>query len=152
MSKHRATAGGIHGYAVRWNSDSVDLGGYTETVRSGAFTASLADGADVKALRDHDPSKLLGRNTSGTLQLTEDAVGLRFECAVSDTTAGRDAIASVARNDLTQMSFAFVIQPNGERWYEGPNGELRRELTKLSLLDVTLTASPAYPETSVSQD
>ena len=38
---------------------------------------------------------VLGRTTAGTLRLSEDSRGLKFECDLPDTTAGRDTYESV---------------------------------------------------------
>src|ERR1700677_5090179 len=68
----------LSGYAVRFNSPSVDLGGFTEVCAPGMFTRTLKDSPDVLMLRDHVSSQLLGRTTAGTLTLTQDANGLAF--------------------------------------------------------------------------
>ena len=39
------------GYAAKYNTRSHDLGGFIETVRSGAFGRALREGQDVRALR-----------------------------------------------------------------------------------------------------
>ena len=132
-----------------WNAPSLDLGGYIETVRRGAFSDSMANGADVRALVNHESGKILGRSTSGTLRLREDSIGLKFECDVSNTNAGRDVVESISRHDLHQCSFAFRVQPDGERWYENGDGTIRRELTKLSTEDVPVVTFAAYPQTTV---
>jgi uncharacterized protein len=51
----------LTGYAVRFNSPSVDLGGFTEVCAPGMFTRTLRDSPDVLMLRDHNSSQLLGR-------------------------------------------------------------------------------------------
>ena len=35
--------------------------------------------SDVRALFNHDPSLVLGRNKSGTLKMKEDSTGLHYE-------------------------------------------------------------------------
>src|SRR5688572_14040416 len=66
----------IVGYAAIFDALSYDLGGFRERIAVGAFTRSLRDGADVRALVDHDPVRILGRNKSGTLRLKPNAKGL----------------------------------------------------------------------------
>ena len=146
--KRRATAGAIAGHAVVFNSWSQDLGDFIETVRAGAFTESLAAGAEVKCLVDHQSNLILGRTGAGTLRLREDSIGLKFECDVANTGAGRDAVESIGRHDLHQCSFAFSVRDGGERWYLDDDGGVRRELTNLSLMDTSIVTYPAYRTTT----
>ena len=67
------------GYAVKWNSPSQVLYcDFVELFAPNAFSESLASGEDVRALFEHDYTKLLGRTSAGTLKLEEDSIGLRF--------------------------------------------------------------------------
>src|SRR5690242_9897007 len=93
----------LEGYAVKFGVEA-RVAGFVETIKSGAFARSLASNRDVRALVDHDMSKLLGRTASGTLRLREDATGLAFELDVPDTTLGRDILALAERRDLSGMS------------------------------------------------
>jgi HK97 family phage prohead protease len=145
----RAAAGNrLEGYAALYNSPSADLGGFTEVIRPGAFTAALASSPDVLALYDHDTRHVLGRTSAGTLRLQEDARGLRFEIDVPATQTGRDILVSVGRGDIRGASFAFVAKE--DRWNKTSGGMLR-ELLDVDLIDVTVTPNPAYPETTVAR-
>ena len=136
----------LEGYSVVWDSLSVEMWGFREKFEAGAFAANLRTDPDVKALVGHDPSKLLGRTTSGTLSVKEDDTGLLMRVTVPDTTLGRDTVTLVNRGDLTQMSFAF--RTKSERWDQTDDGEIRT-VTEADLFDVSLVTYPAYPETSV---
>ena len=59
----------IVGYAAVFNSSTEILRSFSEVVRPGAFADSLARDDDVRALVDHDPSKILGRISAGTLNV-----------------------------------------------------------------------------------
>lgn len=135
------------GYAVKWNSPSQVLYcDFVESFAPNAFSESLASGEDVRALFEHDYTKLLGRTSAGTLKLEEDSIGLRFELTPPDTTTGKDLLVSVARGDITGMSFGF--RATQESW----NFDLepvQRSVTKADLFEVTVTSIPAYPESSV---
>ena len=88
----------------------------------------------------------LARTKNGTLLLTEDEVGLRFEAELPDTTEARDLWTLVQRGDVDQMSFAFrVIR---QKWNQD---RTERTLTEVSLADgdVSVVTYPAYPTTSV---
>lgn len=142
----RAASGArrLEGYAAVFDAPA-SIGGFSESIRPGAFRDSLAAGADVLALVDHDPSRLLARRSSGTLRLEEDARGLRFEIDLPDTSLGRDLLALAERRDLGGMSFGFRAQK--ERWPR-PNV---RELHAVELVEVSVVqAFPAYAQTSVA--
>lgn len=95
-------------YAVLWNSPSQVLYcDFVESFVANAFSDCLENGEDIRALFEHDPAKLLGRTRSGTLHLEEDDKGLRFELSPPDTSLGRDLLVSVARGDITGMSFGL---------------------------------------------
>jgi HK97 family phage prohead protease len=135
------------GYAAVFNSLSADLGGFKERIVPGAFRG--ATGNDVRALVDHDASKLLGRTGNGTLRLSEDQVGLRVEIDLPDGVSYADDIkALVKRGDIRGMSFGFRVPTGGQRFVK-EGGQTIRELTTVNLKEVTVTSIPAYGDTSV---
>jgi len=135
----------LEGHAAVFGAPA-KIGSFTETIRAGAFSHSLAaSGKDVLALVDHDPSRLLARTGSGTLRLAEDSRGLAFEIDVPDTQLGRDILAMAERRDLGGMSFSF--RATDEHWYAAD----RRELRAVDLFEVSVVqAFPAYSQTSIS--
>lgn len=140
----RADARTLSGYAAKFGV-TAKIATFTETIRPGAFSASLASGQDVLALVDHDPGKVLARTKSGTLKLSEDAVGLRFELTVPDTQPGRDALELAKRGDLGGMSFGFLVPDGGDRW----DGS-KRTLHTVDLREISVVSAwPAYPATEV---
>lgn len=136
----------IRGYAAKFNADSEDLGGFKEFIAPGCFTASIAE-CDVRCLVDHNPTLILGRNKAGTLTLSEDEIGLVFECNLPDTQAGRDIAVSIKRGDVSGCSFGFIAV--AEAWHN-VDGEIRRELIRAHLFDVGPVTFPAYPDTDVA--
>ena len=142
--------GKLVGYAAVFNAPSLDLGGFREIVAPGAFKRTLADSASVTALYNHNADQVLGRVGSGTLRLEEDDTGLRFELDLPDTSYARDLSALVQRGDVAGCSFAFSVRPGGELWEE-TNGQSIRTLSALDLGEITITAQPAYPDTSVAK-
>ena len=97
----------VTGYAAVFSSLSQDLGGFREQIMPGAFTTSLANQPDVRALFNHDPNLVLGRTKAGTLELAEDGTGLQWSATLPDTTVARDLAISVERGDIDQCSFGF---------------------------------------------
>ena len=140
----------LEGYAAVFDEPSEPIGGmFLEYVDRGAFTRTLAGGPDVRALVDHDPSKLLGRSTAGTLRLREDSHGLLASITPPDTTVGRDIAESVRRGDVSQMSFAFSVI--GQAWEEAEADALpKRHLVDVDLHDVSVVTYPAYTGTEIS--
>jgi hypothetical protein len=144
----RATGGNkIKGYAAVFNQESLDLGGFTEVVKPGAFARAIRTGQDVACLFNHDPSMILGRTSSSTLKLTEDSTGLDFECALPETPLAQMVRTAIERGDVHQCSFGFISQK--DNWVQRSGGTLR-ELLDVDLLDVSPVTYPAYPQTSVS--
>lgn len=138
----------LSGYAAVFNSEA-NLGTFSEVIRPGAFAKSLATGSSIRALYHHDAHALLGTTRGGTLQLREDAHGLAFELALPDTSHGRDLAILVDRGDVQGCSFGFKVPEGGDRWEER-SGVMVRELLEVDLHEVTLTADPAYADTSVA--
>lgn len=137
----------IIGYAAVFNSLSEDLGGFRETIQPGAFTRSLRDGADVRALIDHEAGKILGRRSAGTLELKANQKGLYVSIDPPATQYARDLMESMGRGDIREMSFAFRTRTDEWRMQEG---EVIRELLDVDLLDVSVVTFPAYPATDVA--
>jgi HK97 family phage prohead protease len=121
----------IGGYAAVFNSLSQDLGGFREVIRRGAFQSTIAGGADVRFLINHDGLPL-ARTKSGTLRLAEDDRGL---------------IPKMKRGDLSQMSFGFRTLKDAWR-QEG--ADQIRELHAVDLFDVSAVTYPAYQSTEVA--
>lgn len=139
----------LKGHAAVFDSLSEDLGGFRERIAPGAFTEAIQTD-DVRALLNHDPNILLGRNRSKTLRLAEDAHGLAIEIDLPDTQAARDLSVLIGRGDLTQMSFGFSVRPGGQEWAKDDNGTAIRTLKKVRLYDVSPVTFPAYPATDVA--
>lgn len=138
--------GVLEGYAAVYGAEA-DMGYYRESIQPGAFSRALADRHDVRALLNHDPNFVLGRSTSGTLEMEEDAKGLRVRITPPDTSWARDLMISVKRGDISQMSFAF--RSVREDWdHQNPVAPLRK-LQDLDLFDVSVVTYPAYADTSV---
>jgi HK97 family phage prohead protease len=140
----------LTGYAVRFNSPSVDLGGWTEICAPGMFTRTLKESPSVLMLRDHQSSQLLGRTTAGTLILTQDSKGLAFSVTLPNTAIADDTVENVRLGNLDACSFGFNVPSGGDKWTSTPDGVVVRTLLDVNLAEVSITSFAAYPETSVS--
>ena len=135
----------ITGHAAVFNTPT-DIGGlFREQIAPGAFSVAI-NRDDVKCLFNHNPDFVLGRNRAGTLRLSEDEVGLRFECDVPDTQWGRDVLTSIRRGDISQCSFGFIVSDKGQKWDRSVNPPLRT-VTACELFDVSPVTFPAYAGT-----
>jgi uncharacterized protein len=134
----------LHGYAALFDSPSEPMP-FVEYVRSGAFTKTLNDGADVRLLIDHEGVPL-ARTKSGTLMLEEDSRGLRVEASLDPMNPDAQRVLSaLRRGDLSQMSFAF--RTIKDSWNSDRSV---RELKEVQLFDVSVVTYPAYEDTVVS--
>jgi HK97 family phage prohead protease len=134
------------GYAAMFDSPSEPLP-FTETIAPGAFKRSLKTHNDVKLLWNHETGTVLGSTRAGTLQLVEDATGLKAIATLPDTQAGRDAATLIKRGDVANMSFGFTVPKGGDTW--SMDGQTRT-LNSVRLHEVSIVAFPAYQATSVS--
>jgi len=135
----------IVGYAVRFApATSEDLGGFREQIDPHAFDGCLAANPDVRGLWNHDPNHILGRTTAGTLRLSVDSVGLKYEIDPPNTTVANDLMISMERGDVTQSSFGFIC--SDDTWREDANGNITRTVLKAELFDVSPVTFPAYPD------
>lgn len=140
----RAEGRKLTGYAATFGNETRILD-FHETIAPGAFATSLRSNPDILALVDHDPSRVLARTKSGTLRLSEDERGLKFEIDAPPTTLGNDILAMATRGDLGGMSFGFTVPDGGDNW----QGD-KRELRNVVLHEISVVQSfPAYGGTSV---
>lgn len=142
----------LTGYAAKFGTKSEDLGGFRETIHPKAFDRALKEKQDVRALVNHESSKVLGRSTAGTLELSADATGLKYRVLLPDTTYARDLHESVKRGDVTQSSFGFTTKRDS--WGDDPDAgdgdpKTLRELQDVDLFDVSPVTFPAYHDTEV---
>lgn len=175
MSEKRALAGGckierrtegektittLIGHAAVFYRDGeptteFDFGYGVERLMRGAFDAALSEKQDVRALWNHDTNAILGRTKSGTLRLSVDDTGLRYDVDLPDTQTARDLAASVERGDIDGSSFSFRVRRNAdgstaEKWEKlDPNKKMVRSIASVDLYDVSPVTFPAYQAASV---
>ena len=140
----------ISGYALKYDTWSQDLGGFVETIDKRAL--DKADLSDVRCLIDHDSSRILGRTKSGTLELEKDDIGLRFECTLPNTTYARDLYENVRVGNISQCSFGFEVDKDGDELrYDKKDSIYKRFIKSFKRIsDVTVTSMPAYRDTDVA--
>ncbi len=137
----------LSGYAAVFDQRTA-IGSFNEVVDRHAFDEFLDNPSDVVALFDHQ-GQPLGRMSNGTLKLSTDSHGLRYDLTPPDTALGRDILTLVKRGDISASSFAFFdVRSGGDEWDYSGSTPLRT-LRNLNPHDVSPVTTPAYAMTSV---
>lgn len=159
--EYRATTGSMAasddgftytGYIALFDEPSSPALGFTEIIKRGAFSKSIAatqQGTwEVKAYQDHNPSLFLGTTKTGTLTLQEDERGLKAQVQLNpDVTYAADLAANLKRDGASfGASFGFSIPAKGDQW--SADGTTR-ELLNCRLVECSILTGmqPAYPST-----
>jgi len=136
----------VSGYAAVYESETRIGNAFNEIIARGAFDKAL-ETADCRALFNHNADKVLARrhpDGSGTLKLTTDEIGLRYEFTAGGQSYAKDLVESLERGDVNSSSFAFTIAKDGQSWNEA---RTTRTVTEVGfLLDISPVVYPAYPQ------
>lgn len=141
----------IEGYAAVYNQQSELMWNFREVIEPGFFEGVLY--GDTRSVWNHNTDYVLGRTKNGTLELQDDDRGLHVKIDPPETSWGKDALISIQRGDVDQMSFAFEVKVDGDRWVELDDGTYIRYLKRggcKQLYEVSPVTFPAYPQTSVA--
>lgn len=140
----------IEGYAIVFNKESRDLGGFIEIVEPEAVEG-LIDKSDILCLLNHNQDKgVLARSKfgKGSLSLNADSTGLKYSFDAPNTDLGNEVLEGIKRGDITTSSFAFTIEK--DEWENTDKGYIRRIKKFAQLYDVSPVYQEAYPDTSVA--
>ena len=141
----------LEGHAIKWEQLSVQMGWswkFREKFQKGSFDEYLGSGEDTKFLVDHETGKVLGRSKKGTLTLKSDDTGLWYSLEIPKTSLGNDAYEDVRSGNKEHISVGF--RKLGEQWDESDEANIIRTITKANLPEISLTAWPAYEQTTAS--
>lgn len=146
LEQRSADEGKITGYAAPFNSLSEEMFGFYERIAPGAFSTSLASSDhDIVGLWSHDMTKPLASRDAGTLTLSEDDRGLKFEMTPNKTSWAADALEAVRSGTVSNMSIGFAVRDS--KW-ETLNGKEVRTLTDIDLYEISPVVFPAYTATA----
>jgi len=138
----------IVGYAAVFDIETEIAGLWKEVIRAGAFKKTLSE-RDQVALWNHESSFPLARKSAGTLTLTEDKKGLRFEVDMDlRDSIGTDVYSRVQRGTVNGVSFGFRVTKEKVNRNEQGYIELR-EILEVELLEISPVTFPAYEATEV---
>lgn len=143
----------ISGYGVVFNSDSKVLNSwypFIETVNERALDG--VDLTEVVATFNHNFDNILARADAGTLKLSIDSKGLKYEFKAPNTTYARDLVENLKNKNVTGSSFMFTTKT--DRWTESkdPNQVSRREILEIDkFIEVGPVTMPAYADTTAAK-
>lgn len=143
----------VSGYAIVFNSDSNDLGGFVERIAPEALNGVI-EKSDVLCLLNHNEDKgVLARskNGEGSLTLEIDQIGLKYSFEAPNTALGDELLEGLKRGDINTSSFAFTV--GKDSWTKNSDGTYLRTINSISqLFDVSPVYRAAYDSTSVKVD
>ena len=141
----------VEGYALVFNSESNDLGGFTEKLDRNCLDGVL-EKSDVLCLLNHNEDKgVLARwnKGNGSLTLEVDDTGLKYRFEAPKTALGEELLEGLRRGDITTSSFAFIVDT--DNWEKRSDGSYLRTIKSIKeLFDVSPVYKAAYNATSVN--
>ena len=146
----------VFGYAIVFDKESIDLGGFQEIIRKSAVSEDLINKSDIYLNWNHNNDYVLARSKygKGNLELRIDNHGLFFQAELPDTAKGNEILSYIQRGELDECSFCFSLDYNdksSEKWtYRNDNTQLREILKIKQLYDVALCFKGAYSDTECS--
>ena len=93
----------------------------------------------------NDDYQVLARTTNGTLKLTVDAVGVKVDAEIANTTQGKDIYELIRRRDITAMSAGFCVDSDDFDYVTST----RHVQHIAAIRDASVVDNPAYASTSV---
>lgn len=121
-------------------------GDFLERIRKGAFERALKRNDDVRFLLNHNWNRDLGGTKDGSVELTEDNIGLHIRATIDDP----EVVQKAKRNELIGFSFGFEDRDIDEH---SENGMMTRDVNDLDLYEVSVldrTKTPAYDGTLIN--
>lgn len=143
----------VEGYAIVFNKESRNLGGFTEVIEPRAIEGIL-EKSDILCLLNHNEDRgVLARSKygAGSLELEVDSIGLKYRFEAPNTALGDELLEGIKRGDISTSSFAFTIDK--DTWTKNTDGTYLRTINQFKeLFDVSPVYRPAYDSTSVKVD
>lgn len=136
----------ITGYGAVFHK-TYDVHGMKERIAPGAFAKTLNGSPDIRGMFNHDPSFLLGRTKSGTMDVIEDKRGLAYEIRADKLDPQAQSVSrKIARGDVDGSSMAFFAV--NQEWEEKDGKPTLRTITEIELIETGPVTMPASPSTT----
>lgn len=138
----------VEGYAstfdsyVLFSEDGID---YSERIEPTAFDE--ADMTDVVFRIDHE-GPVYARTSAGTVMIDIDEHGLHNVTDLSRTERSRSIFEEIAAGNYPQMSFAFVVDEDGDEYDKKTHTRIIHRIRKV--FDISPVSFPANPNTAIS--
>lgn len=136
----------VEGYFIKYNTPA-EYGreGFYEQVDPNALTETLANNNDIKCFYNHNYDLILGRQSNGTLTLTNDDIGLYGVCKLNlKDSQARDVFERVKRRDITGCSFGAYIDEEFDK------DKSLFTVKKVDLIEVSVCPLPFYDSTTMT--
>lgn len=119
---------------------------FVEQISQNTFSRAIEKNDNILCLLNHENSRVLGSTKQGNIVLSEDNIGLRAHCEITDS----EVIEKAAENKLRGWSFGFEVLQDHEETVG--NGFKRRFIDEMNLLEVSIIDErkiPCYVGTSI---
>lgn len=117
-----------------------------EIIEQGAFRDAIERAGEIRMLQDHRPDRVLATTADGTLDVKEDAVGLRAESVVTD----EEVIEAAKHGKLKGWSFNMRrIESELENRAEGELPVRHVKSFDMDEISLIINKIPCYSSTSV---
>ena len=123
------------------------IGQFVERICKGAFKRALERNDNVRILLNHNPTRDLGGQKDGNLELEEDSIGLHARAKITDP----EVVKKARDGRLVGWSFGFYDREVENKRDE--DGMPLRDVKDLDLEEVSIlddTTTPAYDGTLVA--
>lgn len=137
----------LEGYFIRFNQETNLYGNVYEQISPDSIPDDIGS-QDIRALFNHDTAKVLGRTTSGTLELRKDALGIYGKVKINEQdTEALNIYSRVMRGDISSASFGFFL--NAQDIKERDDETVHITIRDIELFEVSVVTFPAYPQTEI---
>lgn len=123
-----------------------ESGGVIERILPGAYDGVATQPREVLGLFNHNFDHVLGSTKSGTLKLSTDARGLKYELTLPDTSLAGDLAKLMHRGDIFGSSITFTYSPRDDMAVKQAGGKTIIEFSRARRVwDVGPVSMPAFP-------